>query len=161
MSQRFSISGELNRVDHGLTHVAQKEWGTAIEWYRYDENASVVDDLYDVGASRAWKPPLLMPALWATREEGRDTHDQDGLYTTDVLRCAVAMHAMRDLLHWTDLPETIESFLKDRIRYDHKVFTVASFQLQGQLGDRDAILGITAHEVRDDQFVFDVDFPPT
>lgn len=160
MSQRFSVEGELSRIDSGLTDDAQKEWGTYVEWYRYDESTSAADDLYDVGAPRRWGAPLLIPVLWIIREEGVDTYDQDGLYTTESLQIAVAKHALRDKLHWTDVATLVQRHLKDRIVFEGHVFTISSFQVQGQLLNRDVIIGIQANMVRSDQYVWDPEFTP-
>lgn len=158
MSQRFSVESELSRIDTGLVADAQKEWGTFVEWYRFNEDASLADDLYDVGAPRRWHPPLRVPVLWVIRREGVDTYDQDGLYTSDTLQVAVAKHVMRDKLHWVNLDLAVRDYLRDRIRFEGVVFTVSSFQLEGQLLDRDTIIGINANKVRDEQYLWDPEF---
>ena len=158
MSQRFTVESELSRIDRGLTSDAQKEWGLTVEWFRFDQENTDVDDIYDVGAARRWKPPLLMPTLWVIREEGSDTFDQEGLYTTETLQVAVAKHVLRDKLHWVDLDRNVRERLNDRLRFEGHVYTISSFQLQGQLLRRDTIIGIMANKVRSDQYVWDPEF---
>ena len=160
MSQRFSVESELSRIDTGLVADAQKEWGVSVEWFRFDEDATAVDDLYDVGAARRWQSPLRIPALWVVRDEGRDTYDQDGLYVTETLQVALAKSVLRDKLHWVNLEKMIRDHLRDRIQFEGVVFTISSFQPMGQLLDRDTIIGVMATKVREDQHIWDPDFSP-
>lgn len=158
MSQRFSVESELSRIDTGLVSDAQKEWGVSVEWFRFDEDATVVDDLYDVGATRRWQAPLRIPALWVIRDEGRDTYDQDGLYVTETLQIALSKSVLRDKLHWVSLEQMILDHLRDRLRFEGVVYTIVSFQPMGQLLNRDTIIGVTANKVRSDQYMWDPDF---
>lgn len=158
MSRRFSVESELNRIDSGLVNDAQKEWGTHVLWYRFDPDATEVDDLYDVGAARRWHPPLRIPVLWVVREEARDTFREEGKYGADQLQIAMAKTVFRDKLHWLDLKHDVETRWDDRVKFEGVVFRVVSFQLMGQLLDRDTILGLDLRKVRADQYFFDPDF---
>lgn len=162
MSRLFSIEHELNRVDQGLTDTG-KEWGTEVRWARFDPNTTVPDDVYDVGSPRSWGPWIEVPVLWALRTEGRNTFRSEGLQTQDSLQFAVAKTVIRDRLGWEGLltREGAEAFLRDRVEYEGRIFTIDDIQVQGQLEDRDVVVGVVAREVRpSDQWVDEVPNDP-
>lgn len=151
MSRYFSIEHELERVDRGLNN-ARDEWGTTVEWLVFDPT-SPKDDPYDVGAPRRWSAPIDVPVLWALRTEGRDNQRDTGLHTTDSLQFAVAKNVLRDRLGWEGVltRQGMLAFLRDRIRYEGRLFTVTDMQVQGQLTDRDVVVGVVAREIREDE----------
>lgn len=156
MSQRFTVQGELNRIDKGLRRDAQHDWGTEVQWWRYDPE-SEVHDTYDVGSPRQWRPYVIVPVLSAIALEGRDTHDDLGLYTSETIEVVVTKQQLRDYLYWHGMlnREGLQSFLRDRIGYEDRVYTITSAQLEGQLHQRDTIVAISGKEVRSDEQLLD------
>lgn len=151
MSRYFSIEHELNRIDRGLNSV-RDEWGTTVEWLVFDPT-SPKDDPYDVGAPRRWSAPIDVPVLWALRTEGRDNQRDTGLHTTDSLQFAVAKNVIRDRLGWEGVltRQGMVAFLRDRIRFEGRLFTITDIQVEGQLGNRDVVVGVVAREIRADE----------
>lgn len=154
MSQRFSIKAELGRMDRGITDM-QPEWGTTLHWLRFDEDASGVDDIYDVGAPRAFRDPLYVPAVWVVRIEGRDQRSADGLYTADTLQAAVAYASLRDILGWVDIEKDIPNYLRDHVIYDGLHFKLEEAVVAGQLRERDIMVGLRFRMVRGAERVYD------
>lgn len=151
MSRYFSIEHELERIDRGLNQTSD-EWGTTVEWFVYNPD-SPKDELFDVGSQRDWSEPILVPVLWALRTEGRDSKQPEGLHTRDSLQFAVAKNVIRDRLGWEQVltREGMVAFLRDRIRYEGRMFTVTDMQVEGQLEGRDVVVGVVAREVRPDE----------
>lgn len=148
MSRYFEVEGELNRIDHGLKGEG-KEWGTEVRWRRFDP-ASPEHPVYDVGSPRRWGPPIDVPVLWALRSEGKNTFRSEGLQTQDRLQFALSKSVIRDRLGWEQLltREGQEAFLRDRIEYEDRLFTIDDMQVQGQLEDRDVVVGVVCREIK-------------
>ena len=159
MSQRFSVSSEVSRVDYGLNADAQKEWGTSLEWFRFDPEETDTDDLYDVGAPRRWKPAIVVPCLWVIREEGVDTFRDHGLDLVDTLNAAVSKANLRDILTWRGLEHPV-NYIKDRVRYDGVIFTVSKIAPAGELNQRDVVVSVTGSMIQQDEYIWDPDFVP-
>jgi hypothetical protein len=161
LSQRFGIQEELDRIDSGLLQDAGKEWGTEILWYRFRAD-SEVDEIYDVGAPRRYGPAVTVPVLWALRTEGQHGFEDSGLDPSDSLQFAVGKSVLRDWLGWKFLDRGGHTeLLRDRVRYEGRLFTVDRVDIQGQLEDRDVILGVVAREVRESTEFVDTPSEPS
>lgn len=160
MGRYFSIEHELNRIDRGLNRT-RDEWGTTVEWMVFDPTTPK-DTIYDVGGPRRWGKPIDVPVLWALRTEGRDNQAPEGLHTTDSLQFAVAKNVIRDRLGWEGVltREGMVAFLRDRIRYEGRLFTITDMQVQGQLKSRDVVVGVVAREIRPDEESVDEEVAP-
>jgi hypothetical protein len=158
MGRRFSVESELNSIDRGLVETGG-EWGTEVRWHRYDPD-SPRHETYDVGEQRRWGPAIDVPVLWALRTEGRNTFRSEGLHTQDSLQFAISKTIIRDRLGWEELltREGTDAFLRDRVEFEGRLFTIDDIQVQGQLEERDVVVGVIAREVRvSDQWL---DEPP-
>lgn len=161
MSQRFTVQGELNRIDAGLRSDAQHDWGTQVKWWRWNPSTTS-HDTYDVGSPRQWRPFVWVPVLQAIATEGRDVYRDEGLYTSQTLQVVVAKNALRDHLHWFGLLTRagLNDLLRDRIEYEHSLYTINDVQLEGQLHNRDVIVAVSAREVKSDEQWIDEPPPP-
>lgn len=158
---RFSNDYELRRIDRGLRLDGQNDWGTKVRWYRFDTETTVVDDVYDQGAPRAYSSPFEVPVLWAVRTEGRSVPNNEGLQSYDALELAVRKSVLRDDFRWPlHTRADAESFLRDRIEYEGRVFAINVFDIQGQLQDSDVIIGVGGREIQSYDLPFEPEFLP-
>lgn len=160
MSQRFSVSSEMNRIETGLMREAHREWGDHIKWFVFDPEASDKNDIYDVGEERRWRPPLLVPCLWITRITGDDSYRPEGLSVSDTLQFATTYGVLQDKLGWETPELDVRDTLKDRLVFEEKIFTIVAFDVAGSLLTREAIVAVRADQVREDQALFDPEFAP-
>jgi hypothetical protein len=160
MSQRFSVQSEMNRIETGLLSDAQREWGESLKWYVFDPQTSDANAIYDVGEERRWRPALIVPCLWVIRMTGDDSYRPEGLSTSDTLQFATTYGVLQDKLGWVTPEFDVRDYLKDRLVYEEKIFTIVSFDVTGRLLNRESIIAGRADQVREDQAIFDPEFAP-
>ena len=152
MSKRFTVQGELNRIDEGLRSESQHEWGVFIKWYRYNAEATDPHDIYDVGTPRRWRPGVLVPVIFALPTEPEDTFHDEGLYTNRRINFALTMAKFRDHLYLRgdrgfETRAGMVTFLRDRIEYDGSFFTIDQLAPTGELQGRDVVLAGRGREI--------------
>ena len=89
---RFSPKYEVQSMRKGTSRDLQRPVGQTVDWYVYDDAASVMDAVYDVGASsggRVWKAPLRLPVVNAYVFQSEMYQNDRGFYTVDTLRLYV------------------------------------------------------------------------
>lgn len=156
---RFSANWETAQI-HGALHGFQHNFGDYVYWYRFlAVPVSVMDAVYDEGAGigKVYAPPIRLPVLHVTRQEGPNEDRDSGFYTNDDIHVTAGFdQLLRTGLKALDI-ET-QSYLKDRIVYDDRVFRVTSINVLGQIQRGDVVVGIDATQVRVDELVNDQQF---
>jgi hypothetical protein len=157
-SPRFNPDSDTKTILEAMRgwQSAQGDW---VAYYRWNPAATVMDDVYDeaVGQGLVYYPPIQLPTQHVNHVEGENEYGEYGFYYNDDLDFQVAFDrfiesgmAMADI-------ET-GNYLKDRIVYDRKVFRVIQIAVEGQMQERDIILGISATQLKPDELVNDVVF---
>lgn len=156
---RFSVDFETSSIYGGLRDW-QRWTGDQIYYYRFAYDQSSVDPVYgeaDSPKGRVYFGPNIIPALHVIHIEGDNDNTEMGFYTNDRAHVTMSFDQVKRMgLDRMDL--STQNYLKDRFVYDTKVFRVTSFQILGQIQQRDIIVAIDATQVKPDEMVNDVQF---
>lgn len=156
---RFSVDFETSSIYGGLRDW-QRWTGDTIYYYRFSFDQSTVDPTYGESTAplgRVYFGPNLIPALHVVHIEGDNDNTEDGFYFNDRAHVTLSFDQLKRLgLDRMDI--NTQNYLKDRLVYDGKVFRVTSFQILGQIQQKDIIVAIDATEVKPDEMVNDVQF---
>lgn len=155
---RFSETYEVNEI-HGAIYGHVHNFGDFVDWYRFLREDSHSHDVYDEGegVGRVYGPPIHMPVIHATHDEGRNEDLVEGFYFRDSLHLSASFSQLtRAGLTRMDLEAP--TYLKDRIVYDTRVFRVTAISVLGQIRQRDIVVGIDCTQVKPDELVNDLQF---
>lgn len=156
---RFTIGYEIDSIRSGITADLRRPVGQALQWWVYDPAATVVDDIYSVGAStggRRWKDPITVPAVSAVIFQGQTVENERGFYQSDVARFVLNV---ADVL--AVLPQIVyapDEHIKDRFTYRGEVFTPTRFYMRGLVADQYTVITLDAAQVNPEQLVNDPQF---
>jgi hypothetical protein len=170
---RFNVPYERNSSITGTTTELVTTVGTTVDWYIYDQAATVVDPIYDTGSDsgvgRVWKQPLTIPVVNAHLEQGVTMQSDRGFYNTDRLTLLINVDVIENRLNFygansSNVPELSnveinpDSYLRDRITFRHEVFTPTRVLPQGIIGDKYTLLQVTCNQVNPEEMVNDAQF---
>lgn len=151
------IRRERAYIDRKGYKFIQDVVGEAVLWLEYDALHSASHHVYDEpteGATRAWKPPILVPALWVNETEGARENSADGRMVTNTLRLAVSVSTLTAV--GLSGPTDSRRHINDMLVYRRNYWRVDDYQIRGRLR-KSIIVGITATQVLvDDDMPFDV-----
>ena len=161
----FPPKYETRRIDRDV-ELHQRAFGTTVQWYFFDVEDTVIDDLYDEGADtavtggRRWKGPITVPVLSAVRQEGIKVASDDGMYTLDTIDLRLSHEQARRVGLLPNMDQNTELHLRDRIVYDNRVFGLRNIQVTGQFegSGHDVMVRILGVQLRPDELVNDPDF---
>lgn len=156
---RFSVDYETASIYGGLRDW-QRWTGDKIYYYRFAYDQSSVDPVYgeaDAPLGRIYFEQGLIPALHVIHIEGDNDNSEDGFYYNDRAHVTMSFDQLKKLgLNRMDI--NTQNYLKDRFVYDSKVFRVTSFQILGQIQQKDIIVAIDATQVKPDELANDIQF---
>jgi hypothetical protein len=170
---RFDVQFERSSFVSGTTTELVKTVGTTVDWYIYDQVNTVVDPIYDTGAStgtgRMWKTPLTIPVVNAHLEQGVSVQSDRGFYNTDQLTVTINVDVIEDNLNFyganmNNIPELSnieinpDDYLRDRIVFRHEVFTPVRVLPQGIIGGKYTLLQVICNQVNAEEMVNDSQF---
>jgi hypothetical protein len=157
-SGRFTSDFETNDMQEALRGW-QTEFGDNILYYRYWGEESEVHDIWGeaTGGGRVWHPPAEVPVLHATHVEGSAEAREQGLYYNDDLYVTASFNELRRV-GFTEMDLQTQSYLRDRIVYDFRVFRVTRIQVMGQIQQRDVVVSIEGTQVKPDEMMNDRQF---
>lgn len=155
---RWSADQETDRLFKGLRGWREVN-GDYLDYFRYDWENTRVDDVYGeaYGDGKLYKHPVRVPCLHVTHLEGGNAGNDFGFYQNDDLDATIAFDLFIQMgMTYADI-ET-QKYLKDRVRYERKIFRVTSLAIRGQIQRRDTIVGLTATQCKPDELVDDAQF---
>lgn len=160
----FSPKYDLKRMDRDI-ELHQRTFGTVVQWYFYDPEASVYDDVYDEGQAapgggRRWKGPTPVPVLSANRREGQKVITDDGMYVVDTIDLRLSYEQSRKVGLIPEMSQNQEQHYSDRFVYDNLVWGIRDISITGQFepSGRDIMVRILGVRLRPDELVNDPDF---
>jgi hypothetical protein len=156
---RFDSDFETNEINHALRGHQNAQVGDSVEYFRIDRASSEMDDVYDEGwgVGKKYRPAVNLPALHVTHDEGEHQTTDSGFYFNDNIYVTASFdQVMRTGLTLQDIEH--ESYLKDRLIYDRRVFRVTQIHVLGQIRTRDVIVSIEGTMVKPDELVNDPQF---
>lgn len=156
---RFDTDFETNEIHHALRGHQNSQIGDAVQYWRFEFEKSEAHDVYDegLGEGRVFRPPVAVPCLHVTHDEGPRQSNDMGFYFNNNLYAVCSW----EQFYRTGLTEAdinTESYLKDRLLYDGKVFRVDSIHVTGQIQQRDLIVSIEATQIKPDELRHDPQF---
>lgn len=157
-SQRYNPDSETQTILNALKGW-QSTYGDWIAYFRFNPSATVMDDVYDeaVGQGMMFYPPIQVPCQHVTHLEGENENGENGFYYNDDLDATIAFDSFIQVgMSMADI--MTGNYLKDRVYYDRKLFRVKQLAIQGQIQQRDIIVGLAATQLKPDELVNDVQF---
>ena len=157
---RFNNDQATDSILQGMRGYAENN-GDWLAYYRFDPLASVMDDVYDEPATGSgglkYKPLVRVECLHVTHIEGGNENSDLGFYYNDDLDASIAFDLFLQAgMSMADI-ET-GNYLKDRVVYDRKLFAVTQLAVEGQIQQRDIVIGLSATQIKPDELVNDVQF---
>jgi hypothetical protein len=157
-SGRFDADYEINDIQQSLRGW-QSEFGDNVLYYRYWGEHSQVHDIWDegTGVGRVWHPPHEIEVLHVTHIEGGNQDRAEGQYYNDEIYITASVEQLQRL-GMTELDLQYQTYLRDRLVYNFRVFRVTRMQVMGQIQKRDTIVSIEGTQVKPDEMLNDVGF---
>lgn len=155
---RFDTDFETNEIHRSLRGW-QSEFGDRVLYYRFWGEESEVHDIWDeaAGRGRVWHPASEVEVLHVTHIEGGNQDRPQGQYYNDSLYLTASWEQLKRL-GMTEMDLQHQSYLRDRIVYDYRVFRVTRLQVMGQIQQRDVIVSIEGTQVKPDEMINDEQF---
>lgn len=155
---RFHADFETNEIQDALEG-HHRQVGDTVSWYRFDRDDSEMNDIYDEGdgVGKVYNGPYTVPILHVTREEGLNQDTDIGFYYNDDVHMT-ASFAQLVAVGFTKMDIEHQTYLKDRVVYDGRVFRVTRIEVLGQIQRRDIVVGIDLTQVKPDELVNDQQF---
>jgi hypothetical protein len=155
---RFNNDQATDSILEGMRGYAENN-GDWLTYFRFDPLSTVMDDVYDEAISGGLKyhPALRVQCVHVTHVEGGNEDSDLGFYYNDDLDAAIAFDQFLQAgMKMADIQTG--NYLKDRVLYDRKIFAVKQLAVQGQVQQRDIIIGLSATQVKPDELVNDAQF---
>jgi hypothetical protein len=162
---RFDRVRETQQINAALRGFQNAEIEDEIGYYRFWPEESEMHAVYDEpnGAGLVFHPMVDVPVLHATRGEGRNDDTPTGFYYVDDLYVTASFSQLtRTGLTFYDVEH--QTYLRDRISYDSRLFRVNNIHVTGQISQTDFMVGIEAVQLKPDELLlapqFHDDFAP-
>ena len=164
MTRIDSKRGRLNS-DQATDKIFQAMRGYAanngdwISYYRYDDASTVMDSVYDeaINGGLQFSPAVRLQCLHVTHIEGSNENSDRGFYYNDDLDAKIAFDLFLQAgMTMADIQTG--NYLKDRVLYDRKLFRVTQLAVEGQIQERDIMIGLSATQIKPDELVNDTMF---
>lgn len=156
---RFDTDFETNEINNALRGHQASQIGDTVQYWRFDRVNSEINDVYDegFGAGRVYRPPVELPCLHVTHDEGGGEANNTGFYWNDniYISCSYEQFTRTGL---TEADVHHQGYLRDRILYDGLVFRVTDMHVVGQIQQRDLIVSIEGTQVKPDEMANDPQF---
>lgn len=106
--------------------------GQWLLWFRFNKAGTTSDPTYGTGPTRAWFPPITVPAMIGEYTRDPKNFDDDGLYQVD------QVHAILNYFDFfsstmIDPDPNGQDHVNDRVVFDGHLFSVSSFTPRGRV----------------------------
>lgn len=155
---RFNNDQATDSILQAMRGYAENN-GDWLAYLRFDPLSTVMHDVYDEATSGGLKyhPAVRMECLHVTHVEGGNEDSDLGFYYNDDLDATIAFDLFLQAgMSMADIQTG--NYLKDRVIYDRKLFAVKQLAVQGQVQQRDIIIGLSATQLKPDELVNDTQF---
>ena len=154
---RFTSEFEVKSIRHGIAQDLQAPVGQDVLWRLFDTAATVIDDVYDVGASsggRSWKKGFALPVVNAYVFQNEMYQNDRGLYTVDTLRLFINYD---DVIRFIPtLDSQPDTHLKDRVEYRGQMYAPNRVFPKGQINMDYTVLTVDLTQVKPEETVNDI-----
>lgn len=155
---RLNADQATDKIFQAMRGYAENN-GDWIWYYRFNEAATVMDPVYDeaIGDGMIYFEPVRVQCIHVNHVEGANEEGDTGFYYNDDLDASIAFDLFVQAgMTMADIQTG--DYLKDRVGYDRKLFAVNQLAVQGQIQERDIIIGLSASQLKPDELVNDVQF---
>lgn len=157
---RFTADYEIDSYSAGINEDLQRVVGGEIPWWKFDEEATTVDDVYSVGSDdgggRRYKPHRMLPYIVAQVFQGQTDQSDRGFYNADNLRLSIHMPDFKRV--FPNIVPEVDQFLRDRAIFNGKLFRPSRIYLRGRVLDHYTIVTMDLVEVKGEELVNDPQF---
>lgn len=154
---RFTSEFEVKSIREGIAQDLQATVGQDVLWRLFDTAATVIDDVYDVGASsggRSWKKGFALPVVNAYVFQNEMYQNDRGLYTVDTLRLFINYD---DVIRFIPtLDSQPDTHLKDRVEYRGQMYAPNRVFPKGQINMDYTVLTVDLTQVKPEETVNDI-----
>lgn len=155
---RLNADQATDRMFQAMRGYAENN-GDWLWYYRYDDASTVMDDVYDeaIGDGLIFLAPVRIQCLHITHVEGGNEESERGFYYNDDLDASIAFDLFLQAgMTMADIQTG--NYIKDRVVYDRKPFRVTQLAVEGQIQERDIVIGLSATQLKPDELVKDAQF---
>lgn len=155
---RFNNDQATDSILQAMRGYAENN-GDWVAYLRFDPLATVMHDVYDeaISGGLRYRPAVRMECIHVTHIEGGNEDSDRGFYYNDDLDATIAFDLFLQAgMSMVDIQTG--NYLKDRLIYDRKLFAVKQLAVQGQVQQRDIIIGLSATQLKPDELVNDAQF---
>lgn len=157
---RFDRMREQQSIDAALRGYQNAEIEDEITYLRYWPEQSAMHAVYDepTGVGLQFHPPVDVPVLHATHNEGANQDTETGFYFVDDLYVTMSYSQFaRTGLIEADV--RTQNYLRDRVIYDGKAFRVTQMHVTGQISQTDFVVSLEGSQLKPDEYILDQHFP--
>lgn len=151
---------ETQEIHRALRGFQNTEVYDEISYYRFARPTSQMHDVYDegTGGGKVYHPPVVIPCLHVTHNEGGNADTDSGFYYNDDIYVSASFDQIyRTGLVLADVQHN--RYLKDRLAYNGKLFRVSQMHVLGQISaGRDIVVSMEGTQVKPDELVNDPQF---
>lgn len=168
-SHRTSIRREIRSIERGLRQF-QREVGTYVYWYEFDQPHSGGGDTYSEGGipdpfdtslvpsgpGEIFRPPVGIPVVWFRFTAPGSVQTDSGEYTINRTNLRISVEAMRR----SGLRQPMDPafHFNDRYAYNGFLYRVEAYSPRGWLHDTYLMVDVQGREMKEEEFETDV-FP--
>lgn len=155
---RFNNDQATDSILQGLRGYAENN-GDWLSYYRLDPLSTIMDPVYDeaISGGLKYRPSVRVRCVHVTHVEGGNEDSDLGFYYNDDLDATIAFDIFLQAgMSMADIQTG--NYLKDRVVYDRKLFAVKQLAVQGQIQERDIMIGLSATQIKPDELINDVQF---
>ena len=155
---RFNNDQATDSILHAMRGYAENN-GDWLSYFRFSPQATIMDAVYDeaISGGLQYAPAVRIQCLHVVHVEGGNEDSELGFYYNDDLDATIAFDLFLQAgMSMADIQTG--NYLKDRVLYDRKLFAVKQLAVQGQVQQRDIVIGLSATQIKPDELVNDTLF---
>lgn len=161
---RFTSDFETKSIADGIDADLKKPVGTSALWYYYNETASSVDPIYDVGGippyspinGRIWYGPYKIPLVKAVISQGSTKQSQAGYYNADTLHLTINSRDIEKII--PGVMNDPDDQNRSRVVWKNQVFRPYNVQQRGIISEGFVLLTVECSQVMPEEMVNDPQF---
>jgi hypothetical protein len=156
---RFDRKREQQQIDAALRGFQNAQIEDEISYYRFWAEHSQMHPVYDeaTGVGLQFHPPVDIPVLHATHNEGPNKDTETGFYFVDDLYATMSFSQFTRT-GLTEADVRTQNYLRDRVEYDGKLFRVTQMHVTGQISQTDFMVSLEGAQIKPDEYILDPQF---
>lgn len=159
---RFTSDFEAKAISSAIDMDLQSPVGTSALWYIFDEVATQVDPIYDVGdnvpapGGRMWKGPYTIPLIKAIISQGSTKVSESGFYNSDTLHLTINSKDIESIAPGTMMNP--DDHNRSRVVWKNEVYRPFNVQQKGIISEGFVLLVVECQQVMPDEMINDPQF---